>query len=211
MERVLAFAGYLALAALAAIYTQSGAVHRDLWENPNWTISRVMIYEYNLGITYFALFPAFLTICVFYSVKLHKLRIWCGSTVAIAGGVGLIANPVTTHAVPHVLFALVIFAASGFWFPECSARQFRRFAVSSACFFGGFLLDVAANGGGGVVGTRGLLGSGWLYGGMAFMPSVMCAGGELGIFVTWGQMVQRRPGHADDVDHGREKLKKKNS
>ena len=189
VDRVLAIAGNVALLGLATVYAQAGALHGDLLTNPNWTISRVMVYPYNLPVTYAVLFPAFLTICVFYALKLESVRVRSGSAVAIAGGIGLIAHPVTTHELEHVLCALVVFASSGFWFPECSERQFRNFAASTGFFFGGFLCDVALNGGGGVVGAdaggRTLL---------AFVPSACCAAGELGIFVTWGQMVQQLGG-----------------
>ena len=187
VDRVLEFTGKLALLGLAVIYAQAGLIQGDLLSNPNWTISFVMVYSYNLPVTYAVLFPAFITICVFYALKLDSVRVRSGSAVAIAGGIGLIAHPVTTHELEHVVFALVVFASSGFWYPECSVRQFRNFACSSVLFFGGFLGDVALNGGGGVIGAD--AGRRTL---MTFVPSACCAAGELGIFVTWGQMVQLR-------------------
>ena len=56
--KALESAGKAALIGLAVIYTRA-AVQGDLWSNPNWTISNVMVYPYNVNILYFVLFPAF--------------------------------------------------------------------------------------------------------------------------------------------------------
>jgi hypothetical protein len=189
VEKVLASAGNVALIGLAAIYTRA-AIQRDLLANPNWTISSVMVYPYNLPITYFVIFPAFITICAFYALKLDSARVRTGAAVAVVGGLGLIAHPVTTHETEHVLFALLIFTSSGFWYPECTDKQFRNFVASTIFFFGGFLLDLFLNGGGGVVGIAAGQGGRVNLPLLRFVPSICCAVGELGIFVSWGQMTQ---------------------
>ena len=182
LDSALASGGTVALVGLAAIYVRAG-LQRDLISNPNWTISNVMVYDYNLPITYFVLFPSFLTICIAYSAKMRLARVKLGAVLAIAGSLGLMLHPVTTHKVEHVFFALIIFASSGFWYHECTNAQFRRFIFSSMFFFGGFTLDLLLNGGGGAIRGRLPL--------IEFLPSVCCALGELGIFITWGQMTQK--------------------
>ena len=71
------------------------------------------VYKYNDPLTSYVLFPAFLCICVAYACKLDVLRVRLGSVVAIIGGIGLIANPVTTNEFWHLVFAFVTFLSSG--------------------------------------------------------------------------------------------------
>ena len=178
-DGVLRNTGQAAVAMLFFIYTQA-AIRGDLWSNPNWTISNVMVYPYNQLLTHLVIFPAFVTICVVYSVKLKVLRVRVGSAVAVVGAIGLIAHPVNTDPRVHAGFAFVIFLSSYFWYPECKPTQFRNFGVSSVLFIGGFALDEANN-------KTEILG-----GLLQFLPSVCCMIGELGIFVTWGSMVQNK-------------------
>eukprot|EP01047_Picozoa_sp_COSAG01_P077685 COSAG01_NODE_14081_length_1498_cov_1.721944_2_plen_188_part_00 len=127
---VLRYAGQLALATLVAIYCQA-AFYGDLWSDPNWTISNVMVYSYNQHLTNTFLFPCFFTLCVFYSLKLDHWRVRLGSAVAITGGVGLMIHPVNTHQLEHKVFALVTFLSSWFWYPQCTDWQFRYAPHSS--------------------------------------------------------------------------------
>ena len=181
-DEALKYAGRAALFGLALIYLQA-ASREDLQSNPNWTISRVMVYDYNAPVTNFVLFPAFLTISLLYAVK-HRFsaRIRAGAAVAVAGGMGLMAYPVTTHETEHVVCALVVFLSSYFWYPECSSRQFQTFAASSVFFLGGFAMESWFHRSKSV-GEREIS---WL----SFGPSISCVSGELGIFTTWGIMVQ---------------------
>jgi hypothetical protein len=186
IDTTLKIAGTVALSALVCIYVRAG-LHGDLWSNQNWTISNVMVYPYNKMLTNFIMFPCFLTMCIVYSLKLDLARVRIGSTVAVVGGFGLMMNPVTTKEFEHIVCAFVVFLSSCFWFPECNADQFKTFKWSTILFFGGFVLDFVVNGmednedsspGSVVVRVCRLL------------PSVCCMCGELGIFITWGRMVQ---------------------
>ena len=93
--------------------------------------------------------------------------------------------------------------ASAFWYPQYNARQFQTFAISAVLFLGGGAAAAAvavANGigEGGVAhnesasweGVRRGEGGGQGLGLLAFVPSVCCMAGELGILTTWGLMVQ---------------------
>ena len=104
----------------------------------------VMVKPCNCTVSRVALYPAYLAICVAYGARAARTRIRLGSLVAIAGGIGLIAHPVTTHPAEHAGFALCVFASSAFWYPECTAAQFRVFCASSALFLGGFALEPAS-------------------------------------------------------------------
>ena len=208
-DSVLTVSGRVALLALGSIYAQ--ALHRgDLLANPDWTISHVMVYSYNSWLAHYILFPAFLAICVCYAQKKRgdpeSPRVTMGSVVATVGGIGVIANPVTTHKELHLFFALVVFTASAFWYPQCSARQLQTFAVSAVFFLGGgAAAAVVANGigeGGGARNktappsgqVRGEEESEVGLGLLSFLPSVCCMAGELGILTTWGLMVQLKKG-----------------
>ena len=184
IERPLKISSMLALCTLVCIYVRAG-LHGDLWSNQNWTISNVMVYPYNKFVTNFLLFPCFLTMCIFYSFKLDLTRVRIGSTVAVVGGIGLMMNPVTTNQTEHIVCAFIVFLSSYFWYPECNAKQFQTFSVSTFLFFGGFALDFAVNG------TKDMRSSSSvIVHAYQFLPSVCCMLGELGIFITWGQMVQ---------------------
>ena len=186
IERPLKISSMLALCTLVCIYVRAG-LHGDLWSNQNWTISNVMVYPYNKFVTNFLLFPCFLTMCIFYSFKLDLTRVRIGSTVAVVGGIGLMMNPVTTNQTEHIVCAFIVFLSSYFWYPECNAKQFQTFSVSTVLFFGGFALDFAVNG------TKDMhtrSSSSVIVHAYQFVPSVCCMLGELGIFITWGQMVQ---------------------
>ena len=169
---------------LITIYFQA-ALYGDLWSDPNWTISNVMVYPCNEHLTNFVMFPAFLTMCIVYSLKLDILRVRLGSIMAVIGGVGLIGNPVTTNRLGHTVFALVTFLSSWFWYPECNETQLRIFVISSVLFVGGALLDWG--------GIFQLLG-----GFFSYLPSVCCMTGEMGIFVTWGCMLLNPPKQRKD-------------
>ena len=180
-DTVMKYAGRAALLALVSIYIQA-AVQGDLQTNPNWTISRVMVYPYNTPITNYVLFPCFLTICLMYAGKHHcSSRIRGGAVVAVVGGIGLMMYPVTTHEKEHAICAGVVFLSSLFWFPECSNNQFKTFAASSVFFIGGFAMDFI---------YRSMAKRGNEINYVSFVPSICCAIGELGIFTTWGKMVQ---------------------
>jgi hypothetical protein len=176
---VIKYAGRAALLALLFIYIQSWMA-KDLQSNPNWTISRVMVYPYNYLILKIILFPCFLIICISYSVRHESTRIRAGSVVAITGGIGLIQYPVTTNESEHAICALVVFLSSIFWFPECSNHQFIFFAASSIFFIGGFAMGAFYDS---KLPTKDID-----Y--LSFVPSICCAMGEFGIFITWGFMVQ---------------------
>ena len=105
-DAILTVAARTALAVLAIFYCQA-ALRGDLWSNRSWTISTVMVYGYNDTLTKYVLFPAFLSICVAYSLKLNVRRIIMGLIVASVGGVGLIAYPVTTNPFGHNVFTMV--------------------------------------------------------------------------------------------------------
>ena len=166
---ILKYAGRTALIALITIYFQ--AISRgDLITNKNWTISRVMVYKYNQNITHWILFPCFLIICIVYALKYNLLRIRIGSGVAILGSFGLIYHPVTTSSFYHLVSAGIVFLSSYFWYLECNSVQLKVFLVSSIFFIGGFVFD------------RIFIDS--------YAPSICCMIGELGIFITWGLMVQ---------------------
>ena len=188
-DTVMGLAGQAGLIALVVIYLQA-AFNGDLFLNPDWTISNVMVYEYNRLPTKCVLFPVFLCLCVSYSLKLDTLSVRMGSAVATIGGIGLMAYPVTTHESEHLFFAFVTFVSSWFWYPGCNPRQFRTFCVSSAFFVGGFVLNVAAR----------LCAISSAGGILAYLPSVCCMAGEWGIFITWGRMVQNPPLSA--IQHG---------
>ena len=199
-DMVLTVSGKVALACLGAIYSQS-LIRGDLFVNPDWTISNVMVQPYNASVTHYVLFPSFLTMCMCYARKKSgskdALRVAMGSIVAIIGGIGMIAFPVTTHELEHVFFAFVTFTSSAFWYPQCTPSQFRTFAVSSLFFIGGFCCEPA---------TRDAVSAAVAHGlnmnfgtsdrevvsgqGRLFVPSACCMAGELGILITWGQMVQ---------------------
>ena len=74
LDSALASGGTVALVGLAAIYVRAG-LQRDLISNPNWTISNVMVYDYNVPITYFVLFPRQLPvlICIRFGVLFKEL------------------------------------------------------------------------------------------------------------------------------------------
>ena len=179
-ESALSWASRLALVMLVTMYARAAAaVDGSLWTDADWTISNVMVKPANQAITRFALFPAYLTICMTYGLKVGVSRVYWGSAVAIVGGVRLMACPVTTHPFEHTICALTVFLSSWFWYPECNEAQLRAFLVASVFFIGGALAseisswhDAAA-----AQGTK-------------YIPSVCCLAGELGIFVTWGYMVQ---------------------
>jgi hypothetical protein len=123
------------------------------------------------------MFPTFLTICIAYSLKLDILRVRMGSIVAVIGGIGLMAFPVTTYPHEHTVWALVVFLSSWFWYPECNGGQFWTFGISSVFFIGGYVIDQTDD-------AKSLAGM------FRYLPSICCMVGELGIFITWGSMVQ---------------------
>ena len=158
----------------------------------DWTISNVMVYEYNDKLTSFVMFPAFLAICIAYGLKLpHLPRVQMGSVVAVIGGIGLVTNPVTTRQLEHNISAGITFLSSWFWYPECTSSQFKTFAVSSVFFVGGFaatalLVDYSNDATG-------------LQGPLRHLPSICCMLGEMGIFITWGYMVQNPHRQANKI------------
>lgn len=177
-DAAMKYAGILALVALFSIYMQA-AIQGDLQTNPDWTISRVMVYPSNAPIAKHVLFPCFLTICLMYAAKhYHSYRIQAGAVVAVVGGIGLIIYPVTAHEKEHIICAAIVFLSSGFWFPECTGNQFKTFALSSVFFIGGFAMAFLVDESESEISY------------MSFVPSACCAIGELGIFTTWGVMVR---------------------
>ena len=202
-DTVLLWAARVALAALLAIYARA-AFHGTLWSDPNWTISNVMVTTFNQNITNFVLFPAFFTICIAYGLKQGRMRVYKGSVVAIIGGIGLMANPVTTNSVEHITCAGIVFLSSFFWYPECNETQFRTFSFASVLFIGTFVFDTASQI---VTGRAALTGatmdqspinSSWY----SITSSLCCLTGELGIFATWGCMVQNPLGASDSCIAG---------
>ena len=185
-DATLKYSGIIALLALFSIYMQA-AVRGDLQTNPDWTISRVMVYPYNEPISKYILFPCFLTITSMYAVKYYDhhdcYRIQTGAVFAVIGGIGLMIYPVTTRENEHVICALVVFLSSYFWFPECTEYQFKTFAAFSFFFTGGFALGF-------VRGT--FIESEKENNMLSFLPSLCCAIGEFGIFITWGIMVRNK-------------------
>jgi len=182
-DTVLKYVGRIALFVLVLIYTQA-LFYGNLLSNPNWTISNVMVYNYNQNFTNYILFPCYLMICIIYSFKLNVLRIRVGSLIAIIGGIGLILYPVTTRKNEHMICALIIFSSSYFWYPECNRNQLKTFFISSIFFLGGFIiLGIVKD----VVRTEMREGE---MNFLLYLPSICCMLGELGIFITWGVMVQ---------------------
>jgi hypothetical protein len=176
-DTVLRCAGRLALVLLGTIYFRAAVVSGNLWSDPDWTISNVMVYPCNEQLTNLLLFPAYLTMCIVYSLKLSSPRIRLGSIAATIGGIGLIAYPTTTNRHEHLAFVLLTFVSSLFWYPECTATQFKTFGFSSVLFLGGAAV--------GHVRQRGQA--------FPFLPSFTCMMGEFGIFITWGWMLLNPP------------------
>jgi hypothetical protein len=180
-DTVLRRTGQLALVLLATIFFRAAFISGDLWSDSDWTISNVMIYPCNEHLTFFVLAPAYFIMCTVYSLKLSSLRIRLGSLTAVAGGLGLITYPTTTHKPEHLASAFVIFLSSWFWHPECSAAQFQTFGISSVLFLGGAAVDSV---------LKHLKPFG---GALSFWPSFGIMVGEFGIFITWGRMLLNPP------------------
>ena len=179
-DTILKYSGRISLLVLLTIYIRA-ASRGVLFTNPDWTISNVMIYDFNQILTHCILFPCFLVICVVYSLKRTVVRIRLGSIVAIVGGIGLIWNPVTTNPKQHLICAFVVFLSSYFWYPECTVTQLNIFLFSATFFFGGFLMDNLMDN------TNLSFVKNEIT---SFIPSIICMVGEYGIFLTWGNMVQ---------------------
>jgi hypothetical protein len=188
-EQILKYTTRTAMFCLVILYLQA-FWHGNLWTDLDWTISNVMVYDYNRHMTHYLLFPCYLIICMTYAMKstvptlkyTGRIRMRLGAVVAIGGGIGLIMHPITTHGDAHLLYAGVVFCSSLCWYPETTQDQWYAFCYASLLFIGGFGL--------GLFGT-------WLnnmYGvpnaPTSRVPSMCCMLGEFGIFITWGSMVQ---------------------
>ena len=189
-NETLKYVGRIAMIILILIYIKASS-YGKLWTNPDWTISNVMVYDFNLKLTHYILFPCFLSICIVYSLKCKLLRIRIGSVVAICGGIGLILNPVTTKEMEHLICAFIVFLSSYFWYPVCTVFQLKTFCISTLFFFGGFALDIIfavfhLNKITNEKNSSSIIMSSFL----PFLPSIICMLGEFGIFITWGIMVQ---------------------
>jgi len=206
---VFKYTGSVALGILAILYLQA-SFYGDLWSNPNWTISNVMVYDYNKQLTHYLLFPCYIVLCVVYFFKhTNIVRIRLGSVVAIVGGIGLILHPVTTHKTGHLACAGLVFSSSYFWYPECTPVQLQTFCLSSIFFLGGFVLDIimatitvtaktasvvasvsASASASASIGDITVENDTAVLSFSSFVPSFLCMLGEFGIFITWGIMIQ---------------------
>lgn len=97
--------------------------------------------------------------------------------------------PVTTHELHHQAYALLLFFVSAFWYRECTATQFKTFAIASMFFLGHsvhhFMRDLLH------LLTTGQYPQPYEDGSfIACFSSFCCMCGEVAIFVTWGLMVQ---------------------
>ena len=68
-DTILKYSGRISLLVLLTIYIRA-ASRGVLFTNPDWTISNVMIYDFNQILTHCILFPCFLVICV---VRVNRL------------------------------------------------------------------------------------------------------------------------------------------